>query len=411
MLTTDTGFGGAERSFSNVCAALSLEHQVEACIFSSSEPGHFPVPVPLHELRVPRGRTTLDKVAGLAERVRRVRALKRSLRVDLCISFLEGADYVNVLSRGSERVVLSVRGSKRFDEHIRGPLGRLRQQVLLPLVFRGADAIVALSAGVRAELLTHYRLPPSSPIRVIHNFFDIDRIKTQSLEPLDPTLAGFFQEREVLVSHGRLSHEKGPQHLIELLSVLRQRRPRLALLLAGDGPARGDLLALAASRGLRGRWLPDDPAAPLSDVDVLFLGHQANPYRLLPRSRLFLLASSAEGFGNSILEAMIAGTPVVSVDCPYGPREILAPGTPRPQAVPAMERAAYGFLMPTFLEADLTRVYGLWAREILSLLEDPAALVAMAARGQQRAQDFREEAIARRWCELVDEITAPHQGR
>ncbi|MCU0654137.1 MAG: glycosyltransferase [Polyangiaceae bacterium] len=411
MLTTDTGFGGAERSFSNVCAALSRQHQVEACIFSSWEPGHFPIPVPLRELRIPRGQTPLDRMARLAERIRRVRALKRSFRADVCISFLEGADYVNVLSRSTERVILSIRGSKRFDEFIQGGLNELRHQILLPLVLRSADAIVALSHGVRSELLSHYRLPPSFPVRVIHNFFDIDRIRSLSLEPLDPPLEAFFHQREVLVSHGRLSREKGLHHLIELLPSLQRQRPRAALLLAGDGPARHDLLALAASRGLRARWLPDAPLDAPADVDVLLVGHQENPYRYLPRSRLFLLASSAEGFGNSILEAMIAGTPVVSVDCLYGPREILAPGTSRPPRLSGPEEAAHGFLMPTFQQAESEEISRAWAQKLGALLGAPEERAAMAERGRQRAQDFREEAIARRWCELVDEAaTQPRRG-
>jgi glycosyltransferase involved in cell wall biosynthesis len=411
MLTTDTGFGGAERSFSNVCAALSRQHQVEACIFSSWEPGHFSVPVPLRELRIPRSQTPLDRIARLAERVRRVGALKRSFRADVCISFLEGADYVNVLSRGSERVVLSIRGSKRFDEFIQGGLNELRHQLLLPLVLRSADAIVALSHGVRSELLSHYRLPPSFPVRVIHNFFDIDRIRSLSLEPLDPTLEAFFLRREVLVSHGRLSREKGLHHLIELLPSLQRQHPRAALLLAGDGPARHDLLALAASRGLRARWLPDAPLDASLDVDVLFVGHQANPYRYLPRSHFFLLASSAEGFGNAILEAMIAGAPVVSVDCPYGPREILAPGTDRPARLSHPEKAAHGLLMPAFQQAESRDIYDTWARELGALLAAPEERTAMVERGRQRAQDFREEAIAQRWRELVDEVVAqPRRG-
>lgn len=405
MLITNTGFGGAERSFSNVCSVLAEEHDVHACTFTAWEPGHHPVPVPLHELKGSRGTTPLGKMRRLQERVRSVRRLKRELGVDLCISFLEGADYVNVLSRGNERVVLSVRGSKMFDENIAGPLGVLRQRFLIPLVLRRPDAIVALSEGVGSELRAQYRVPPSIPIHVIPNFFDGSRIAELAAAPVSADLNGLYEERDVLVSHGRLSREKGLRHLLDVLRVLRLRRPRTALLLVGDGPERGRLLAQANAYGLSAVWLPEHPGGPV-DADVVLTGHDNNPFRYLRRARMFVLASSAEGFGNSIVEAMMTELPAVCVDCPYGPREILAPGTGRPVEITAPEFAAHGVLMPTFHRDGLhSRAVETWADTLEQLLLDEPLRRDLARRGRKRCDDFRHDAIGAQWRRAVDSIT------
>ena len=50
------------------------------------------------------------------------------------------------------------------------------------------------------------------------------------------------------------------------------------------------------------------------------------PFAWFKRASLLVCSSVYEGLGNAIIEALACGTPVVSTDCPYGPREILAGG-------------------------------------------------------------------------------------
>jgi glycosyltransferase involved in cell wall biosynthesis len=60
--------------------------------------------------------------------------------------------------------------------------------------------------------------------------------------------------------------------------------------------------------------------------DVALLGYQSNPSTFLRAARVFALSSNYEGFGNVLVEALLAGCPIVSTNCPSGPAEILDNG-------------------------------------------------------------------------------------
>ncbi len=87
----------------------------------------------------------------------------------------------------------------------------------------------------------------------------------------------------------------------------------------GDGEERTSLQTAVDENGLTN--------------DVSFVGFQNNPYAYIKQADVFVLSSLYEGFGNVLVEALAAGTTIVSTDCPSGPREILAEG-------------AYGHIVP-----------------------------------------------------------------
>jgi glycosyltransferase involved in cell wall biosynthesis len=115
----------------------------------------------------------------------------------------------------------------------------------------------------------------------------------------------------VILGVGRLSPQKGFATLIRAFSQVRQTR-LARLLILGEGRERPMLEALVRELGL--------------EQDVKLPGFTTNPYPYMSQASLFVLSSRWEGLPGVLIEALYCGTPVISTDCPSGPREILKGG-------------------------------------------------------------------------------------
>jgi glycosyltransferase involved in cell wall biosynthesis len=111
---------------------------------------------------------------------------------------------------------------------------------------------------------------------------------------------GLPPDAKVILSVGRLSHEKGHCDLISAFALLRERvyDETLCLVLVGDGPERVRLEQQAKDSGAQGQ--------------ILFTGHRDDAKRFYGIANIFALPSYTEGTPNVLLESMAAGVPIVS---------------------------------------------------------------------------------------------------
>lgn len=125
---------------------------------------------------------------------------------------------------------------------------------------------------------------PAGRLRVIHA-----GVTDATFDPVERPANG-----AVVGSIGRFVHEKGFDVLIRALADL----PEVTALLVGDGPERGTLEQLARDEGVEDR--------------VVFVGWKDDARRWLSAMDVFVVPSRIEGFGLGIVEAMLAGVPVVA---------------------------------------------------------------------------------------------------
>jgi len=189
----------------------------------------------------------------------------------------------------------------------RSLFSRLLINNIKSFLYPKSDNIIAISEGVKQSLIKNFKLD-SSKIKTIYNPSADEKILSLAQEDIDSNL---LSDKPLIISVGRLTKQK--DH-ITLLKAFNKIYPKINcnLYIVGEGSERDNLEKFIRNNNIGDR--------------VKLLGYQNNPWKFMSKSELFILPSIWEGFGNVIVESMLIGIPVISSDCPSGPREILNDG-------------------------------------------------------------------------------------
>ncbi|AWN14281.1 glycosyltransferase [Salinisphaera sp. LB1] len=270
--------------------------------------GTVPVAALLRPVLLPiRSSRILRHIAGLA-------AYLQKNRPAVLVS---GMSYPNLVAlwarqRAGVPVRVVVVEHNTLSQTIRRVRFRWRWRYLPPLLrcaYRRADAIVAVSHGVADDVAATTGLPRSD-IRTIYNpVVSPELARAGDARPEDGWFAPGMPP--VLIGIGRLTSAKRFDVLIRAFAIMRAQH-EAHLLILGEGRERKRLEALVCQLGMQ--------------EDIRMPGFVDNPYRYMSHADLFVLSSDYEGLPTVLIEALACGCPVVSTDCPSGPREILDAG-------------------------------------------------------------------------------------
>jgi glycosyltransferase involved in cell wall biosynthesis len=180
-------------------------------------------------------------------------------------------------------------------EHDYFSLAAPRRKRLLRGLGRLCHRVVAVGDEI-GHFLTRQVGLRASRVMVIPNGVDLARYSPTPRVRRDAL--GLPLGRRLVGHVGRLDPLKDQPSLLRAFRLVAAEHPDTHLVIAGDGPLRGDLEQLAASLGIRER--------------VLLLGSRGDVADLLPHFEIFVMASLSEGLPLSILEAMACARPVVA---------------------------------------------------------------------------------------------------
>lgn len=355
-VTAPAGFGGLERVVSGLGAAMaSRGHHV--VLVAVLEPH---VSLPAWALPLSRAGVVVEPIhvgtRAYCEERQRVLGVLRKHGADVVHTHGYRSDFIDgsFAQRAGFPVVSTAHGFIRTNLR-----GRLYNKLQIRAL-RHFDAVVAVSEPLREEL----RLAgvPSDRLVQISNGF------VPAVEPpLDRAAArerlGLPSEGPVVGWVGRVSHEKGPDVVLEALRTLHDRDALLCMV--GDGPELANLRSAADRYGLTPR--------------TRFPGAVANAQSVLKAFDVLALSSRTEGLPMVLLEAASAAVPIVAT----------AVG-----GVPALLGARGGLLVPPDDPQEL-------AAALDSVLADPAGATERAG---VLSDQLEKKAVEDDWIDQYESL-------
>ncbi len=284
---------------------------------------------------------------------------------DVVVSLLWDANILNVLTNK-----IFTKGKTIVCEHT-APEGGflnvfgegLKTSVALKLtgfLYSGADAVVAVSRGIKKELL---ELGVSGNVHMISNPLDFSRIHALKDEAVNV-------ESPYILYVGQLGKSKNVALLINAFKKIEDSAD-VNLVLMGDGPEKKALMEMAESLNIGSR--------------VKFIGYDANPFKYMRGAELLVLPSNTESLGLVLVEAMACKCPVISTNCKWGPEETI-------------ENGVNGFLTPV---GDVDAM----SNSIKTLLNDKGLREKFILNSMKKLNDFDPGNQTRKYEKLIQSVT------
>ena len=377
--------GGFERVCIKTARLMQDYYNVYILIFSSKDINFDITGLEVIDIDVPARKGIVNKVFNVIKRVIKTRKIKKDLGIDIAYSFGSSSNYVNVLSKGKEKVLTGL----RCQTDMENPKN-------IKMFCKGSDQVLSCSKEIVRQLLRDFDYNRST---YIYNPLDVEDVRAKGNEKNDD-MPFAVEDVKIISCMGRNDYIKGIWHLVKAFSIVYKKHPEARLVVLGAGNWSG-YETLSEQLGIKGK--------------ASFPGVKKNPFTYVAASDLYVCSSNHEGFPNAVLEAMALGKPVISADCKTGPREILLSESeydklieeiPNGDSTKEAIEGTYGIIVPDLGENvdmdpnNITEGEKLLAEKIISLLDDEDKASKYAEKAYERAMFYAPE----KYKESIHEI-------
>lgn len=391
LLLPQIAKGGAERAATRISKILSKNHEVYMIVFSQECPIAYEYAGKLIDLGVAPSNSNIKRLFASKKRIKKLKQIKQSLKLDVVISFTQSPNYVNIKSKVKGcKTIVSIRNFI-FIEKSHGFTSKLllkttktilkESDIILPVSKELATSIQEKFAGIK-----HLE----NKMIVLYNPYDIDEIISLSNENIE-----FTKDENVLFkicTMGRLTHQKGFWNLIKSFYLFNQIHNNSKLFIVGKGEDCNKIESLIDKLNLKDK--------------VILLGQMDNPFKVISKCDAYVLSSLFEGFPNALVEAMACGLPVIASNCQSGPKEILDDVSKLD--VDGIYKAKYGIIYKNYssLEEDyspnITKEHQILADAMELLYNDKNLQEYYKKQSIKRAKEFNYEETGKKLEEILN---------
>ena len=172
--------------------------------------------------------------------------------------------------------------------------------------YKKYDKILAICDTMKDEFVEILGMDKNK-VELVYNPINLEIIKKKA-ENTNLKYKNYLND-DYFLQVSRLTQQKQPEHLVDIYHKLKQRGIKEKLYFIGNG----EKIELIKQKIKEYKL----------ENDVILLGQIENPYPFFKNAKLFVHTAKYEGLPTVLLESLAFGTPVVSYDCPTGPKDIL----------------------------------------------------------------------------------------
>lgn len=370
VLLTSLNSGGAERIGGLLSKELSKYYNVYLMLLSTEN------------MVYEYGGQIIDLAIDGIENIKsNIEKYKKMYQIECAISFLEPMNFINILTKNTETVIISERCALSPQQQpLQGEIVKVKR------LYNYADKIISVAYGIQYDLINNYGVN-ANITETIYNFINKEGIIEKSKCLLEEDIISFIGNSKMLLHVGRMDKQKNHRKLLVQFSKLLDERKDVKLVIKGSGSLKNEINKWIEELNLEGF--------------VKVVSYNSNPFSLYRMATMLVLTSDYEGLPNVILEAMLLGVPVVAVDCLAGPKELLKESCDYESKTSGYEVCRNGVLVEQAFSDEIGETH--YLKDAIKMLLDNNKLRQQISNNElQYMQKYNNEMIVKQWIDAIE---------